>query len=116
MTGVGNVLLTVVVPVYAVRDDLLQGCLDSIRAGVTGDESAAVEVIAVDDASPDACGTLLDAYAAVHGGLRVLHLPHNVGLGRARNGVPGSGCGCTAAAPTRCSPPSSGCGRGRSRC
>lgn len=79
-----DVLLTVVVPVYAVEDYLHQ-CLDSIRAGLTPDENATVEVIAVDDASPDNCGALLDAYAARHGDLRVLHLTGNVGLGPARN-------------------------------
>ncbi|WIM96914.1 glycosyltransferase [Actinoplanes oblitus] len=79
-----DVLLTVVVPVYAVEDFLL-ACLDSIRAGLTPEENASVEVIAVDDASPDGCGAMLDAYAARHGGLRVLHLSSNVGLGLARN-------------------------------
>ncbi|GAA2715863.1 glycosyltransferase family 2 protein [Actinoplanes palleronii] len=79
-----GVQLTVVVPVYAVEDFLL-ACLDSIRAGLTPEENAAVEVIAVDDASPDRCGAMLDAYAAEHGTVRVLHLSSNVGLGLARN-------------------------------
>src|SRR5690349_17849339 len=79
-----GVLLTVVVPVYAVQGFLLD-CLDSIRAGLTSDENAQVEVIAVDDASPDGCGATLDAYAERHGNLRVLHLRVNVGLGPARN-------------------------------
>jgi glycosyltransferase involved in cell wall biosynthesis len=77
-------LLTIVVPVYAV-EGYLQQCLESLRAGLTEAESAAVEIIAVDDASPDGCGELLDGYAARHGGVRVVHLPHNVGLGLARN-------------------------------
>ncbi|MEV4637711.1 glycosyltransferase [Actinoplanes sp. NPDC049548] len=79
-----TVLLSVVVPVYRVEGYLYQ-CLESIRAGLTPEESAAVEVIAVDDASPDGCGTMLDAYADRHGDLRVVHLSHNVGLGLARN-------------------------------
>ncbi|MBO3743746.1 glycosyltransferase family 2 protein [Actinoplanes flavus] len=79
-----DVLLTVVVPVYAVEGYLYQ-CLESLRAGLTAEENALVEVIAVDDASPDACGAMLDGYAARHGDLRVLHLPGNVGLGPARN-------------------------------
>lgn len=74
------VTLSVVVPVHAVEGYLLQ-CLDSIRAGLTAAENASVEVIAVDDASPDRCGEMLDAYP----GLRVIHLEHNVGLGLARN-------------------------------
>ncbi|MEV6600218.1 glycosyltransferase [Actinoplanes sp. NPDC051346] len=79
-----TVLLSVIVPVYRVEGYLYQ-CLESIRAGLTAEESAFVEVIAVDDASPDGCGAMLDAYAARHGDLRVVHLSHNVGLGRARN-------------------------------
>jgi glycosyltransferase involved in cell wall biosynthesis len=79
-----DVLLTVVVPVYAVEGYLYQ-CLESIRAGLNPEDNASVEVIAVDDASPDACGSMLDAYATRHGDLRVLHLSNNVGLGLARN-------------------------------
>ncbi len=79
-----TVLLSVVVPVYAVEGYLYQ-CLESIRAGLTAAESAAVEVVAVDDASPDSCGDMLDSYAARHGDLRVVHLGANVGLGQARN-------------------------------
>ncbi|WP_306213045.1 glycosyltransferase family 2 protein [Actinoplanes sp. RD1] len=78
------VLLSVVVPVYAVEGYLYQ-CLESLRAGLTPEESASVEVIAVDDASPDSCGAMLDGYADRHGDLRVVHLSHNVGLGLARN-------------------------------
>ncbi|MFI7539874.1 glycosyltransferase family 2 protein [Actinoplanes sp. NPDC049599] len=79
-----SVLLSVVVPVYAVEGYLYQ-CLESIRAGLSAAESAAVEVIAVDDASPDSCGDMLDGYAARHGDLRVVHLSRNSGLGAARN-------------------------------
>jgi glycosyltransferase involved in cell wall biosynthesis len=79
-----SVLLSVVVPVYAVEGYLYQ-CLESIRAGLSPAESAAVEVIAVNDASPDSCGHMLDDYADRHGDLRVVHLSHNGGLGAARN-------------------------------
>jgi hypothetical protein len=76
--------LSIVVPVYAVEDYLHQ-CLDSIRAGLTAAENASVQVIAVDDASPDRSGAMLDGYAARHGDLEVVHLRQNVGLGLARN-------------------------------
>ena len=79
-----DVVLSVVVPVYGVEDYLHQ-CLDSIRAGLTAAENELVEVIAVNDASPDLSGALLDEYAETHDGLRVVHLRHNVGLGLARN-------------------------------
>ncbi|MEV2238224.1 glycosyltransferase [Micromonospora sp. NPDC049891] len=77
-------LLSIVVPVYGVEAYLLN-CLDSIHADIPADEARQVEVVAVDDASPDRCGELLRGYAAEHPGLRVLHLDRNVGLGPARN-------------------------------
>ncbi|GIM93837.1 glycosyltransferase family 2 protein [Paractinoplanes toevensis] len=78
------VSLSIVVPVYAVEGYLYQ-CLDSLHAGLTADERARVEIIAVDDASPDRCGRMLDDYAKDHSGVRVEHLSANVGLGLARN-------------------------------
>ena len=78
-------MLTVVVPVHAVPEVLLRQCLDSVLSGLEGLESSAVEIIAVDDASPGDCGAVLDAYAERHLNLRVVHLRQNVGLGLARN-------------------------------
>lgn len=73
-------MLSVVVPVHRVEAYLPQ-CLDSILAHL-GDD---IEVIAVDDASPDGCGQILDRYAAADERLHVMHLAVNVGLGQARN-------------------------------
>lgn len=39
-----------------------------------------------DNASPDRCGTLLDAYAEKHGDLEVVHLRENVGFGQVHEG------------------------------
>ncbi|WCN83466.1 glycosyltransferase family 2 protein [Micromonospora sp. LH3U1] len=77
-------LLSIVVPVYGVEAYLYQ-CLASIRADVPAGESDAVELIAVDDASPDGCGDMLRSYAVSRDGVRVVHLSSNVGLGLARN-------------------------------
>ena len=74
-----NPLLTVIVPVHGVEAYLRQ-CLDSILA-----DDSALEVVAVDDASPDGCPAILDAYAAADPRMRVTHLRANVGLGQARN-------------------------------
>src|SRR4051812_40201069 len=76
--------LSVVVPVHGVEAYLYE-CLDSIVGDVTADEEARVEIIAVDDASPDRCGEMLDAYAQRCPTVRVVHLDSNVGLGLARN-------------------------------
>ncbi|MET8201919.1 glycosyltransferase family 2 protein [Micromonospora taraxaci] len=77
-------LLSIVVPVYGVEAYLYQ-CLESIRADIPAGESDAVEMIAVDDASPDGCGDMLRSYTAGRDGVRVVHLSNNVGLGLARN-------------------------------
>ncbi|MFE2074698.1 bifunctional glycosyltransferase/CDP-glycerol:glycerophosphate glycerophosphotransferase [Streptomyces misionensis] len=71
---------SVIVPCHRVQAYLPE-CLDS----VLGQSYRDVEVIAVDDRSPDDCGAILDEYAARDARVRVLHLPENVGLGRARN-------------------------------
>jgi CDP-glycerol glycerophosphotransferase len=75
----GLPLISVVIPVYDVAA-WLPRCLDSVL--VPGGD---VEVIAVDDASPDGCGALLDARAAADPRLRVVHRPANGGPGAARN-------------------------------
>ncbi|WP_441249160.1 bifunctional glycosyltransferase/CDP-glycerol:glycerophosphate glycerophosphotransferase [Kitasatospora sp. McL0602] len=82
-------LLSIVLPVHGV-ERFLPRCLDSLgltgpgRPGSTDAALDEVEIIAVDDLSPDGCGALLDAYAARNPALRVLHLAENQGLGGAR--------------------------------
>ncbi|MEU7424256.1 CDP-glycerol glycerophosphotransferase family protein [Streptomyces sp. NPDC040750] len=77
---------SVIVPCFKVQG-FLRECLDSVLAQSFDD----FELIAVDDCSPDGCGAILDEYAARDRRVRVLHLPENVGLGRARNaGMPGA--------------------------
>jgi len=71
--------ISVIVPVYNVAP-YLPGCLDSILDG-----DVDVEIIAVDDASPDCSGALLDKRAAEDPRLRVVHLERNAGQGNARN-------------------------------
>jgi glycosyltransferase involved in cell wall biosynthesis len=82
---VENVLLSIVVPVYAVPRELLTQCLNSLLSGLSAEEASAVEIIAVNDASPGDCREVLDGYAGRHRNLRVVHLSQNVGLGLARN-------------------------------
>ncbi len=73
-------VLSVIVPVYGV-DQYLHECLDSILSQ-TGDE---IEVIAVDDCSPDRSGEILTEYAARDPRVRVETHATNRGLGAARN-------------------------------
>jgi CDP-glycerol glycerophosphotransferase len=71
-------LISVVIPVHGV-EDYLDRCLDS----VLGEPASWLEVIAVDDASPDGCGAIL---AARHDPrLRVISTPAAVGPGPARD-------------------------------
>jgi CDP-glycerol glycerophosphotransferase len=71
-------LISVVIPVHGV-EDYLDRCLDS----VLGEPAPWLEVIAVDDASPDGCGAIL---AARHDPrLRVISTPAAVGPGPARD-------------------------------
>ena len=73
-------MISVILPVYAV-EEYLGECLDSIL----DQAPPGIEVIAVDDASPDECGRVLDDRAARDPRLRVVHLADNAGPGHARN-------------------------------
>jgi CDP-glycerol glycerophosphotransferase len=77
----GEPLISVILAVRGVAE-YLPGCLDSILG--QPDLPAGLEVIAVNDASPDACGAILDARAAADPRLRVVHLPGQAGPGAAR--------------------------------
>jgi CDP-glycerol glycerophosphotransferase (TagB/SpsB family)/glycosyltransferase involved in cell wall biosynthesis len=72
--------ISVVVPAYQVQAYLGE-CLES----VLGQSFRDIEVIAVDDCSPDGSGAIMDGFAHKDARVRVLHLPENLGLGRARN-------------------------------
>jgi CRISPR system Cascade subunit CasB len=71
---------SVIVPAYKVQAYLSE-CLDSVLTQSYPD----LELIAVDDCSPDACGEIIDEYAARDARVRPVHLAENQGLGRARN-------------------------------
>ncbi|MFF8952937.1 CDP-glycerol glycerophosphotransferase family protein [Streptomyces sp. NPDC014940] len=71
---------TVIVPAYKVQAYLPE-CLDSVLDQSFPD----LELIVVDDRSPDACGAIADEYAARDPRVTAVHLAENQGLGRARN-------------------------------
>lgn len=78
-------LISVVLPVHGV-EQYLRACLDSILGGRGLEEQApTVEVVAVEDASPDRCAQILDERAASDPRLRVLHRAESGGPGQARN-------------------------------
>ena len=71
-------LVSVVVPVYQAQDYLNQ-CVQSVLRQTYPH----LEIILVDDGSPDACPALCDAYAAQNERIRVIH-KENGGLSSAR--------------------------------
>lgn len=73
-----NDLISIIVPVYNIAQEL-PSCLDSILAQTYPN----IEIVAVDDGSPDNSGEILDQYAERHKNLRVIH-KENGGVTSAR--------------------------------
>ncbi len=71
--------VTVIVPVYK-TESYLRRCVDSIL----NQTHQNIEVILIDDGSPDRCGEICDAYAAKDPRIVVFHTP-NQGVAAARN-------------------------------
>jgi len=71
---------SVIVPAYQVQA-YLHECLESVLSQSYPD----LELIAVDDRSPDACGEIVDEFAARDPRVRPVHLAENRGPGPARN-------------------------------
>lgn len=79
MRAVEEVKISVIVPVYK-TEPYLRKCLDSIL----GQTYRNLEIILVDDGSPDNCGAICDEYAAGDARIRVIH-QENGGVAAARN-------------------------------
>lgn len=73
-------LVSVIVPVYKVPEQYLNKCIDSIMKQTLEN----IEIILVDDGSPDQCGEICDSYAAKDSRIKVIH-KENGGLSSARN-------------------------------
>ena len=71
--------VSVIVPVYNV-EKYIHRCVDSILGQTFSD----LELIRVDDGSPDNCPSICDEYAAKDNRVRVIH-QENRGLSAARN-------------------------------
>ena len=72
-------LISVIVPIYKV-EKYLHRCIDSIR----NQEYKNLEILLVDDGSPDNCGLICDKYAKKDKRIKVIH-KKNGGLSDARN-------------------------------
>ena len=73
-------LLTVIIPVY-MTEQTLERCVESVLGQQV---QGGMEVILVDDGSPDNCPALCDTWAERDNRVRVIH-QQNRGLGAARN-------------------------------
>jgi glycosyltransferase involved in cell wall biosynthesis len=72
-------MLSVIIPVYNV-----EGTLDRCVLSVTGQTFESLEIILVDDGSPDSCPLLCDGWAHRDSRIKVIH-KKNGGLSSARN-------------------------------
>lgn len=72
-------LLSIIIPVYKV-ENYIERCLNSICSQYTKD----IEIIVVDDGSPDSSGEIAERFAANNSGIQVIH-KKNGGLSDARN-------------------------------
>ena len=72
-------LISVIIPIYKV-EAYLKECVDS----VLGQSYRDIEVLLVDDGSPDRCPEICDEYAQIDSRVRVIH-QKNQGLSDARN-------------------------------
>lgn len=81
-------LVSVIVPVYKVPEGYLRKCIESI----VGQTLKEIEIILVDDGSPDNCGVICDEYASKDERVKVIH-QQNKGLSGARNSGVKAACG-----------------------
>lgn len=76
-------IVSIIVPVYKVPEHYLRKCIESAMSQTLHN----IEILLVDDGSPDKCGEICEAYAKRDPRIKVLH-KKNGGLSSARN----SGC------------------------
>ena len=73
-------LISVIVPIYKVPEEYLRQCIESIQNQTLKE----LEIILVDDGSPDNCGEICDEYARKDERIKVIHQP-NKGVSASRN-------------------------------
>lgn len=80
VTESANPMVSIIVPVYKVPEQYLRQCIESCMNQTMRE----IEIILVDDGSPDDCGKICDEYAERDERVKVIH-KENGGLAAARN-------------------------------
>lgn len=75
-----NPLVSIIVPIYKVPEKFLRNCIKSLIDQTLKE----IEIILVDDGSPDNCGQICDEYSNNNTKIKVIH-KKNGGLAAARN-------------------------------
>ncbi len=73
-------LISIIVPVYRIKEEFLRKCMESLLNQGRDD----YEIILIDDGSPDNCGAICDEYALQNNSITVIH-QENAGVSEARN-------------------------------
>jgi len=74
------ILITIIIPVYKIKEADFRTCIESVRNQTLD----AIEIILVDDGSPDDCPHICDDYAKKDRRIQVIH-QKNQGVSAARN-------------------------------
>lgn len=80
LQNMGQIKISIIAPVYCVPEHFLRECIDSLISQTYRN----IEIILVDDGSPDDCGKICDEYAVKDNRIKVIH-KENGGLVSARN-------------------------------
>lgn len=72
--------ISIVVPIYKVPEQYLRKCIESL----VNQSYENIEILLVDDGSPDSCGNICDEYGKIDSRVQVIH-KKNGGLSAARN-------------------------------
>lgn len=75
-----NPFISIIIPIYKIPEEFLRKCIDSVINQSFKD----IEIILVDDESPDKCGEICDEYANIDSRIKVIH-QKNQGVSVARN-------------------------------
>ena len=62
-------LVSIIVPIYKVPEQYLRKCIESAIAQTVEN----IEILLVDDGSPDQCGEICDSYVTSDGRVKVIH-------------------------------------------